>query len=87
MPMCHKGLVGAYEKFETVTSYEARDMLTTYLGNLEKGGEMAKALVDVAELAMAPDVANYAAEITGQMYKNAWYIKAMLRHSGTQPSE
>lgn len=79
MPMCAKGLQGAYKNFKHVKSYEAREMLTVYTKNLEAGGMMAKDLGTTAKEVQAPDVENYAADLVGQMFKAAWFLKATLR--------
>lgn len=79
MPMCAKGLQGAYKNFKHVKSYEAREMLTVYAKNLEAGGMMAKDLGTTAKEVQAPDVENYAADLVGQMFKAAWFLKATLR--------
>ena len=39
LPMCAKGLASACKKFNNVKSYEAREMLTTYLNNLETAAQ------------------------------------------------
>lgn len=88
LPMCDRGLSGAYKDFPHVKSYEARDMLVTYVKNLEEGGMMAKKVAAMADLKDAPDVENVLSEICGQMFKIAWMLKSMLRtQTGTQPSE
>ena len=79
MPMCAKGLQGAYKNFKSVKSYDAREMLTIYTKNLEAGGMMAKDLGTTAKEVQAPDVENYAADLVGQMFKAAWFLKATLR--------
>lgn len=79
MPMCAKGLQGAYKNFKHVKSYDAREMLTVYAKNLEAGGMMAKDLGTTAKEVQAPDVENYAADLVGQMFKAAWFLKATLR--------
>lgn len=79
MPMCAKGLQGAYKNFKHVKSYDAREMLTVYAKNLEAGGMMAKDLGITAKEVQAPDVENYAADLVGQMFKAAWFLKATLR--------
>lgn len=79
MPMCAKGLQGAYKNFKSVKSYDAREMLTIYTKNLEAGGMMAKDLGATAREVQAPDVENYAADLVGQMFKAAWFLKATLR--------
>jgi len=79
MPMCAKGLQGAYKNFKHVKSYEAREMLTVYVKNLEAAGFMAKDVGVVAKEAQAPDIENYLAELVGMMFKAAWFLKATLR--------
>jgi DNA-binding ferritin-like protein len=79
MPMCAKGLQSAYKNFKNVKSYDAREMLTIYTKNLEAGGMMAKELGVTAKEVQAPDVENYAADLVGQMFKAAWFLKATLR--------
>ena len=79
MPMCAKGLQGAYKNFKSVKSYDAREMLTVYTKNLEAGGMMAKDLGTTAKEVQAPDIENYAADLVGQMFKAAWFLKATLR--------
>lgn len=79
MPMCAKGLFGAYKTFKHVKSYDAREMLTIYAKNLEAAGFMAKELVEVACRVEAPDIENYLADLVGQMFKSAWFLKATLR--------
>jgi len=79
MPMCAKGLQGAYKNFKHVKSYDPREMLTIYAKNLEAGGMMAKDLGTTAREVQAPDVENYAADLVGQMFKSAWFLKATLR--------
>ena len=79
MPMCEKGLLGAYKGFKHVKSYEAREMLITYLQNLEKIGMQAKEIGELAREIKAPDVENYMAELVGQMFKASWMLKATLR--------
>jgi DNA-binding ferritin-like protein len=79
MPMCARGLQQAYKSFKHVKSYEMRDMLTTYLNNLEKAGMMAKDMQKVAKEVDAPDIENYLAEYVGASFKAAWFLKATLR--------
>lgn len=80
MPMCQKGLLGAYKNFKNVSTYEARPSLTLYIRNLEAGGFMGKEVVDLAREVEAPDVENHAAEIVGHMFKAAWMLKSTLRN-------
>ena len=84
LPMCDRGLSGAYEGFKHVDSYEARPMLIVYVKNLEDGGMAAKKVAKMAELKDAPDVTNALSEICGQMFKIAWMLKSMLRNGSSQ---
>jgi len=79
LPMCAKGLESACKKFDNVKSYEGKDMLTTYLKNLETAGFMAKDVAITAKTVGAPDIENYLADFVGQMFKAAWFLKATLR--------
>ncbi len=79
MPMCQKGMLGAYKGFKHVKSYEARESLTIYLKNLEACGFMAKDLGQLAKQVQAPDVENYAADLVGMMFKASWFLKSTLR--------
>jgi DNA-binding ferritin-like protein len=79
MPMCAKGLLGACKTFKHVKTYECREMLMTYLKNLENIGMEAKDVGEYAKELKAPDVENYMAELVGEMFKAAWFIKSTLR--------
>jgi starvation-inducible DNA-binding protein len=79
LPMCERGLLGAYKGFKHVKSYETRDGLTVYLKNLETCGFMAKDIQKVAKEVDAPDIENYLAELVGAMFKAAWFLKSTLR--------
>jgi DNA-binding ferritin-like protein len=79
MPMCQKGLLNAYKGFKTCKSYETRDMLVTYLKNLEDFGMQAKDLGELARTIKAPDVENYAAQLVDESFKAAWFLKSTLR--------
>jgi starvation-inducible DNA-binding protein len=81
MPMCQNGLLSAYKKFPNTKTYEANDSLVTYLKNLEQGGMLGKAVVEMAKEVEAPDVENFVAEIVNNMFKSAWMLKATLRNS------
>jgi DNA-binding ferritin-like protein len=70
LPMCG---------FKHVKSYDMREMLITYLGNLEKVGMQAKEIGEMAREVQAPDVENYMAELVGAMFKASWMIKSTLR--------
>jgi len=80
LPMCQKGLLGAYKGFKNITTYEARPSLTLYIKNLENGGFMGKELVDLAREVGAPDAENEIAEIVGHLFKSAWMLKSTLRN-------
>ena len=80
MPMCQKGLLGAYRNFKHCKSYDMRDMLVTYLNNLEEFGMQAKALNQLARRVEAPDVENYAADVVAACFKSAWFLKSTLRN-------
>jgi|TARA_R100000084_G_scaffold108673_2_gene71952 DNA-binding ferritin-like protein len=79
MPMCQKGLLGAYPEFKTITTYEAKESLLTYLKNLEDGGYMAKDIYELSEKVGAPDVSNALADVVKHMFKGAWMLKSTLR--------
>ena len=79
LPMCEKGLMGAYKNFKSVKSYDSRDSLVTYVRNLEDCGFKAKDLYDTAREVGAPDVEASLAEITGNLFGAAGKIKATLR--------
>jgi DNA-binding ferritin-like protein len=81
LPMCAKGLMGACKKFNHVKSYDAREMLTVYLKNLETLAFMAKDVGCTAKEVGAPDIENYLAELVGDAFKAAWFLKATLRSS------
>ena len=79
MPMCQRGLLGAYKGFKHCKSYETRGMLVTYLTNLEDFGMKSKELAEMARSVGAPDVENYAAQLVEDSFKTAWFIKSTLR--------
>lgn len=79
MPMCQKGLLAAYKGLKPCRSYETRDMLITYLKNIEDFGMQAKDLGSLARKVEAPDVENYAAQLVDDSFKSAWFIKSTLR--------
>jgi len=79
LPMCEKGLMGAYKNFKSVKSYEARTALVTYVKNLEDCGFKAKDLYDTAREVGAPDVEMAIAEVVGNLFSSAGKIKATLR--------
>ena len=79
MPMCEKGLNSACPRFVHVKSYNAREMTTTYLKNLEMCGMMAKEIIEVAKEVEAPDVENFLANTVNFCFKSSWMLKSTLR--------
>jgi hypothetical protein len=80
MPMCARGLADASPGVQHVSSYKGTDMLGTYYKNLRRvGNEVLKSLEPIAQKVGAIDIANYLADLTGQAFKAAWFIKATLR--------
>lgn len=79
MPMCQKGLLGAYPKFKTVKTYEATESLITYVKNLEECGFLAKDIYDISEEVGAPDISNALADVVKHMFAGAWKLKSTLR--------
>lgn len=80
LPMCHNGLMDASPEFKHCTSYKPQEMLGTYYKNLEELGMKAKKLEPVAAKVGAVDIQNYMAELVGEAFKAAWFIKASLRN-------
>lgn len=81
MPMCGCGLADASPGIQNVTSYKGTEMLAVYYKNLEELGMKSKKLEPVAQKVGAIDIANYLADLVGQAFKAAWFIKATLRSS------
>jgi DNA-binding ferritin-like protein len=81
LPMCNKGLAAANKNLKMVKSYECREMLMTYLANLDNCGMAAKEVLMCAQAVEAPDIENFLADLVGDMFKAAWQIKASLRSS------
>ena len=81
MPMCAKGLADAGPGIQHVTSYKGSDMLAVYYKNLEELGMKTKKLEPIAAKIGAIDIQNYMAELCGEAFKAAWFIKATLRNS------
>ena len=79
LPMCGCGLKDAAPQMQVVTSYKGTDMLSVYYKNLEELGMKAKKLEPVAQKIGAIDIANYMADLVGQAFKAAWFIKSTLR--------
>jgi len=80
LPMCHNGLMDASPEFKHCTSYKPQEMLGTYYKNLEELGMKAKKLEPIAAKVGAIDIQNYMAELVGEAFKAAWFIKASLRN-------
>ena len=81
LPMCGCGLKDAAPPMQAVTSYKGTDMLGVYYKNLEELGMKAKKLEPIAQKVGAIDIANYMADLVGQAFKAAWFVKATLRNS------
>jgi DNA-binding ferritin-like protein len=79
LPMCARGLADAGPGIQHVTSYKGTDMLAVYYKNLEELGMKCKKLEPIAQKVGAIDIANYLADLVGQAFKAAWFIKATLR--------
>jgi len=80
MPMCTKGLGDASPGIQHVTSYKGTDQLAVYYKNLEELGMKTKKLEPIAAKVGAIDIQNYMADLCGQAFKAAWFIKATLRN-------
>ena len=80
MPMCSRGLADAGPGIQHVTSYKGTDQLATYYKNLEELGMKAKKLEPIAQKVGAIDIQNYMADLCGQAFKAAWFVKATLRN-------
>jgi DNA-binding ferritin-like protein len=80
MPMCGCGLKDMAPPMQVVTSYKGTDMLGVYYKNLEELGMKAKKLEGMAQKVHAIDIQNYMADLVGQAFKAAWFIKATLRN-------
>ena len=81
MPMCAKGLLGSFKKFDHIDSYAGGSMLYIYLSNLEAFGMNAKKVAKTAAKMDAFDIENYCGELIEDAFKSAWMIKATLRNS------
>ena len=80
MPMCGCGLADASPGIQKVTSYKGTDQLAVYYKNLEELGNKAKKLEPIAQKIGAIDIANFLADLVGQAFKAAWFVKASLRN-------
>ena len=80
LPMCHEGLMDASPEFKHVKSYKPNDMLLVYSKNLEDLGMRSKKMEALAAKVKAIDIQNYMAELCGEAFKAAWFIKATLRN-------
>ena len=81
MPMCRRGLSDALPMFHDIKSYEAREMLLTYMANLEDCGAFVKQIWSMAHETKAIDIGHECEGIAHNCYKGAWQIKATLRKS------
>jgi DNA-binding ferritin-like protein len=81
MPVCGCGLKDMAPPMQVVTSYKGTDMLGVYYKNLEELGMKAKKLEPIAAKVCAIDIQNYMADLVGQAFKAAWFVKATLRNS------
>jgi DNA-binding ferritin-like protein len=79
MPMCGCGLKDAAPPVQAVSSYEWKNMLGVYYKNLEELGMKAKKIEPIAAKVGAIDIQNYMADLTGQAFKAAWFVKSILR--------
>jgi len=80
MPMCARGLGDASPGIQHVSSYKGTDQLAVYYKNLEELGMKCKKLEPIAQKVGAIDIANFLADLVGQAFKAAWYLKATLRN-------
>ncbi len=80
MPMCGMGLADASPGIQKVTSYKGTEQLAVYYKNLEELGMKCKKLEPIAQKVGAIDIANYLADLVGQAFKAAWFVKATLRN-------
>ena len=81
LPMCSEGLADANPGMQHVKSYKGNDQLAVYYKNLEELGAKTKKIEAAAAKVGAIDIQNYMAELCGQAFKAAWFIKATLRNS------
>jgi len=81
MPLCRRGLSDALPCFHDCGSYEARQMLLTYMANLEDCGAFVKQIWSMAHETKAIDIGHEMEGIAHNCYKAAWQIKATLRKS------
>ena len=81
LPMCRRGLSDALPCFHDIDSYEARQMLLTYMANLEDCGALVKQIWAMAHETKAIDIGHECEGIAHNCYKAAWQIKATLRKS------
>lgn len=79
--MCMKGLLGAYKKFKHCESYDPKEMLLTYMQNLEDFAFMSKKVAKSAKKVDAIDIENYMAHLVEVSFKASWFVKATLRRS------
>jgi len=80
MPLCGCGLKDMAPPMQEIKSYKGTDMLGVYYKNLEDLGMQAKKLEGMAQKVHAIDIQNYMADLVGQAFKAAWFVKATLRN-------
>ena len=80
MPLCNCGLKDMMPPMQEIKSYKGTDMLGVYYKNLEDLGMQAKKLEGMAQKVHAIDIQNYMADLVGQAFKAAWFVKATLRN-------
>ena len=81
LPTCSEGMREACPSFKHVKKYQAKDMLLTYLSNLEDLGMATKKTEAAAAKIKAIDVQNYMAELCEHAFKSAWFVKSLMRGS------
>lgn len=81
LPMCSEGMREACPSFKHVKNYQAKDMLLTYLSNLEDLGMATKKTEAAAAKIKAIDVQNYMSELCEHAFKSAWFVKSLMRGS------
>lgn len=79
MPMCACGLKEVATCFQNVESYDGKQMLVTYLMNLDTLIDKATEVEAWAGRERCVDVQNYMADLVASANKNSWFIKATLR--------
>lgn len=81
VPMCMKGLLNAYKKFNHCDTYDPCEMLCKYISNVEDFAITCKKVRRTAMRVDAPDIENYMAELIEDSFKSSWFLKATLRRT------